>query len=120
MEEQGEACCSNLHRALRGLLDTPVDAHVATFGGMEAAQRMQQEHTLALLRIQRLGQLYRALIEDERDGGCPMSIVVGAGVVGIRMERAEEYRNVEAEVEMDVLFVVVESMRLIVEGRRAV
>lgn len=49
-----------------------------------------------------------------------MSIVVSADGVGIRMERAEEYRSVEAEVELDVLAVGVGSMRLVVGCRRAV
>lgn len=49
-----------------------------------------------------------------------MSIVVGADEVGIRMERAEEYRSVEADVELDVLAVMVGSMRLVVGGRRGI
>lgn len=49
-----------------------------------------------------------------------MSIVVGADGVGIRMERAEEYRSVEAEAEFDVLAVVAGNMRLVVGGRRSV
>lgn len=50
--EQEEAYCSNLHHAARiVLLYMPSDAHDATFGGMVAAQRVEQQHKLALLRI---------------------------------------------------------------------
>lgn len=51
MEEQEEACCSNLHRMQDVALARPVDAHDVTIGGMVAAQVGKQEHKLTLLRI---------------------------------------------------------------------
>lgn len=50
--EQEEAWCSILHHYAQSvLLYMPSDADDATFGGMVAAQRVEQEHKVALLRI---------------------------------------------------------------------
>lgn len=113
--EQEEAYCSNLHRAQRVALARPVDVHDAKVGGMVAAQKREQEHKVALPRIRGLGKLYRPPTGGGREGGSPMSIVVGADGVGIRMGRGRI-----AAVGADVLAMEVESMRLGATSKRVI
>ena len=79
-----------------------------------------QEGRQVLLRIRKLGWLYRSSTEDEVGGKNLTSIVEGADGLAVRMERTEKDRNVETEVELGVgvLAVLMESTSLDVADRK--
>lgn len=79
-----------------------------------------QEGRQALLRIRKLGWLYRSSTEDEVGGKNLTPIVEGVDGLAVRMERTEKDRNVETEVELGVgvLAGLMESTSLDVADRK--